>query len=308
MNIRKHILSMIGLVVLGAAVLDAGEVRAETSKEAYDAVIEKIKAMPRPTTQDELQRLVDQATGLFDEFLTQYEGTTEAADIHLEYGVLMVNIGRYAEAEQHLKAFIDGNVDDPRRIPMALVFLTQAYTNQEKFDEAKPYLERIVKDYEGTPFAMQASMTLEDIGTLERLSVGRRPIPFEVVGIDGDQISPDMYKGKVVLLDFWATWCGPCIKELPNLKQTYERFNGQGFEIIGISLDRKLSTLRNFIERENMTWVQFCDEKYWESELSTLYAVRSIPMTYLLDRNGVIRYKNLRGHSLNEAVEELINE
>jgi thiol-disulfide isomerase/thioredoxin len=124
----------------------------------------------------------------------------------------------------------------------------------------------------------------------------------------GKPLSIANYKGKVVLLDFWATWCPPCRAELPNVLKTYKEYHAQGFEIIGISLDRDQDRekLTSFLEEKNMTWPQFFDGNYWKNKLAVKYGVNSIPATYLLDGQGTIIGKDLRGEELDKAVAKAV--
>jgi thiol-disulfide isomerase/thioredoxin len=105
-----------------------------------------------------------------------------------------------------------------------------------------------------------------------------------------------------VLVDFWATWCGPCVGELPNVLKTYEKHHADGFDIIGISLDQDKAKLTSFTKEKNMTWRQYFDGQVWQNKLAVKYGVNSIPATYLLDGEGKIIAKDLRGEALEEAV------
>ena len=108
-----------------------------------------------------------------------------------------------------------------------------------------------------------------------------------------------------MLLDFWATWCGPCIAEIPNVKRTYAKYKDQKFQIIGISLDRSITPLEEYIEKKELGWVHYWDNS---GKVSNMYKVRAIPSTFLIDGEGTIRKTNLRGHTLEHAVEELVTE
>jgi peroxiredoxin len=134
------------------------------------------------------------------------------------------------------------------------------------------------------------------------LVVGAKFPDFDEKDIDGKPISVSRYKGKVVLVDFWATWCGPCLAELPNVLAAYEKHHARGFDILGLSLDQDEQKLRAFITDRKMTWQQYFDGKVWENKLAQKYGVVGIPATYLLDGNGVIIGKDLRGDELDKAV------
>lgn len=130
---------------------------------------------------------------------------------------------------------------------------------------------------------------------------------FEVGEISGKTVSLSDYQGKVVLVDFWATWCGPCIQELPNVIAAYEKYHPKGFEIVGVSLDESKKDLKKFLKAHpKMTWVQNFDGKGWENAVGKIYGVQSIPYTLLLDRTGKIVNKDLRGDALGAAVGQLL--
>ena len=105
-----------------------------------------------------------------------------------------------------------------------------------------------------------------------------------------------------MLIDFWATWCGPCRGELPHVIATYKKYHDQGFEIIGISLDQDQAKLTGFTKEMNMTWQQYFDGQGWQNKLAVKYGIESIPATFLLDGNGKIIGRDLRGDELTQAV------
>jgi peroxiredoxin len=142
----------------------------------------------------------------------------------------------------------------------------------------------------------------------ELLAVGKPATVFKAKTTDGKDVDfPASFKGKVVLLDFWAIWCGPCIGELPHLTAAYQKFHGKGFEVLGISLDRPGDDkkLAAFTKDKNMPWPQVYDGKYWQAEVAQLYGVRSIPTAYLVDGDTglVIANSGLRGTQLEKTIE-----
>ena len=115
----------------------------------------------------------------------------------------------------------------------------------------------------------------------------------------------EAYKGQIVLLDFWATWCPPCIKEIPKLKKVYEKYKDQNFEIIGVSLDRTMPPLAAYVEDEALAWVHYWDES---RNVRNQYGVTAIPTAFLIDGEGIIRKASLGGFDVDFAVAELMKE
>ena len=138
--------------------------------------------------------------------------------------------------------------------------------------------------------------------------VGKQAIDFNVKDLDGNDLSLEQYRGNVILLDFWAVWCAPCIAEMPNVKQVYDKYKDQNFQIIGISLDQSRDTLAGYLEKEGITWPQVFDGNGWKNQVAQMYGINAIPHMYLIDGEGVIRKSGVRGHALEPAVAELVRE
>ena len=138
--------------------------------------------------------------------------------------------------------------------------------------------------------------------------IGKKAINFNVKDLDGNDLSLEKYRDNVILLDFWAVWCGPCVAEMPNVKQVYEKYKDANFQIIGISLDQRRDTLVGYLEKEGITWPQFFDGNGWRNQVAEMYGISAIPHMYLIDGNGVIRKSGVRGGALEPAVAELVRE
>ena len=171
-------------------------------------------------------------------------------------------------------------------------------------NKADALMTQLKRDYAGTAFVT----TIEKLETAEAsakkvqnaLAIGTQFPDFNEKDVTGKPLSIASYKGKIVLVDFWATWCGPCVMEMPNVQQAYQKYHDKGFEIIGVSLDIDQQALSNFLKKNNMPWPQYFDGQQWNNKLAVKYGIEAIPMNYLLDGNGKIIGKDLRG-------EELIN-
>ena len=155
--------------------------------------------------------------------------------------------------------------------------------------------------------ATEPGKTIADrIQKLSAVAVGQVAPDFTLNTPDGKPLSMHSIKGKVKVIDFWASWCGPCRQENPHVVALYKEFHPKGLEIIGVSLDNDKANWEKAIQDDGMTWYQGSDLKGWQSAVAQLYGVTAIPHTVLLDANNKIVAKNLRGNELKAKIAEML--
>lgn len=144
-------------------------------------------------------------------------------------------------------------------------------------------------------------------GILKRLDAVGKPIDIAFKSFDGRAVDLSKMKGKVVLVDFWATWCGPCMGEVPHVKEAFEKLHEKGFEIVGISFDQDKEKLESTLKDKGMTWPQYFDGEGWKNKYGQQFGINSIPTMWLVDKKGNLRDVNARG-ALEEKVTKLLAE
>ena len=248
------------------------------------------------------------------------KAATNAVTLRLEAMIKTINAklqaGQRSAADlaEDMKAFDIFIAERPadHSPEMAQVVWMKAMLYMQVLDDSAKARETILlvqRNYPGTPQAKQAGEVLPQIEKLaamkviqQNLVVGKIFPDFQEKDLDGKPLSVSRFKGKVLLVDFWATWCGPCRTELPNVLATYEKHHKKGFEILGISLDQDAAAMKQFMAKNKMTWPQYFDGLLWQNKLAVRYGVNSIPATYLLDAQGRIIARDLRGDDLEKAV------
>lgn len=315
------VIVLIGLVVFSSCVsstLNTTGSTAMTDSQAYaeiKAIAGKLENSNDPAA---YEVLVEKSAV----FINTYPKYRRVDEVYSLLGTGLMQLDRIEEGIEVLEELI-------RYYPAAdyvepsLLTLGLAYDKGGEHEKADRLYEKLVNHtkYRGGRFSGVAQQLLEQdwdarTGELADASgtsaspgpsrfINTPAFDFQVTDLRGETLSLTQYRGQVVLLDFWATWCGPCIAEMPNVKATYAKYKNQKFEIIGISLDRSTAPLEAYIASQGLTWRQ-----YWDNggKISYMYNVRAIPSTFLIDGAGIIRRVNLRGPALEVAVDELVRE
>jgi peroxiredoxin len=164
--------------------------------------------------------------------------------------------------------------------------------------------DKLNEEYPDNKMIIQLKQQLNE---MRALSLGQVAPDFELPTPDGKMVKLSDLRGKYVMIDFWAAWCKPCREENPNVVRLYEEYKDKGFDIIGVSLDRTKEAWVEAIEQDGLTWTQVSDLAYFNSAAATLYQIEAIPATYLLDPEGKIIGKDLRGPSLENKLAEIFD-
>ena len=256
------------------------------------------------STHDEFKAINDQIQKIGEEYMALYQeartasasgDTTKAEELMEKVETLYASVGTLQED------FVKAN-------PAS--YVTPLLLSQIQYEKDEAELETLVSALDPKLDNVPEIVALkEKIEKLKKVAVGQTAPDFTQNDADGNPVKfSDIYsKNELTLIDFWASWCGPCRQENPNVVATYQKYKDQGFNVFGVSLDRDKDAWLKAIEDDGLTWDHVSDLAYWNNAAAKIYAVNSIPASLLVDKNGKIVAKNKRGEELGETVAEFLN-
>jgi thiol-disulfide isomerase/thioredoxin len=203
---------------------------------------------------------------------------------------------RNANYEDALRQLIK---DFPQRDQAYKMLLT--FASESSDDKARA----IAKEIMAKPVSNSVKEKVDAI--MRRLNGMGKPLDIQFMALDGREVDLNKMRGKVVLVDFWATWCSPCVEEIPHVKEAYAKYHSKGFEVVGISFDAEKQALTHFIQVHDIAWPQYFDGKVWDNKFGQEFAIDAIPAMWLVDKNGNLQSENARA-DLQGEVEKLLEE
>ena len=290
--------------------LVAGETRKRTSFYLENSVITVSGSLDSlfkseitgSKTQDEYKSFVESnktLTDIYSQIYSEYQQATQSGNTEL-----LAEIERRADSVQtemlsNQKKFVLNNPSS---------YVTPSILGSISYEMEADELESVISKLDTAIAALPQIVSLKErLMQMKAVSIGQKAPDFTMNDVNGNPVSLSSKIGaKLLLIDFWAAWCGPCRKENPNLVKVFTEFNKKGFDIFGVSLDQKKEDWLKGIADDKLTWTHVSDLQYWSNAAAKEYAVSSIPASFLLDENGIIIAKNLRGDDLYNKVKEVL--
>ena len=233
--------------------------------------------------------------------IEKYAKTEEALEAKFYIGAIYNEMRNFDEAIKFFDAVLSQGEINPNFKARTLYFKTKALLAKGDIAKAKETVSelRLIEPRAADSFGHELSGMVR---------IGTEAPPFNVADFKGNPVDLSKYKGNIVIIDFWATWCDPCIQEFPKVKKMYNKFKDKGVQFIGISLDDDIEDLRGFVKQEEVEWPQVFDGKRWKGAIPALYHVEMIPTMFVLDRENKVRYIGSDTENVTQIVTTLLSE
>jgi peroxiredoxin len=255
-----------------------------------------------PTQKDylEYKMMINQLVMLQQKMQADYNTAVQSGDVNAQQAIQAEYQNLNTQYLSGLKNFIKTH---PKSPVSGYIIYTDMNNPGIPFTDVVEALSYIDKSMENTKFIKLANKRIDE---KKGTTVGFKATNFTQTTPDGKKVSLSDFKGKYVLIDFWASWCRPCRMENPNVVSAYNRFKDKGFTVLGVSMDSNRDPWIAAIKQDNLTWTHVSDLKGWGNEVGKLYNVTGIPQNFLIDKEGKIVAKDLRGAALDEKLAEII--
>ncbi|MDE0483143.1 MAG: redoxin domain-containing protein [Candidatus Poribacteria bacterium] len=265
---------------------------------------------------DEMYETVEETIEVLEKGLQRQSDNKQFFRLYPTLARLYIEVGREKDVEGIVNRFKSvmnpDSIEDNFRLGSILEISNQPKETlkvfeklEKRYPDSDLVLDELVRIHERLGNSELAEEYRDKADPMSEL-VGKVVPDFSETDLDGKPISLEQYRGKVVLLDFWAVWCGPCISEMPNVKRVYNTYKNQGFDIIGVSLDTDEVRLRNYLKANDISWRQIFSGQKWNSPLAKYYHIRSIPAPWLIARDGTLISREARGVKLEQLVVEAL--
>ncbi|MFH0842759.1 MAG: TlpA disulfide reductase family protein [Bacteroidota bacterium] len=258
---------------------------------------------------------LDEILGLCEKFSLEQALIMDITDRKI---FTLMNLGQFYQALELAFKLEEMSVQsEDRDSPWYYLKIADCYHGMKNKEKAVEWIGKAVNEkgfknykiFQGAKYQqLQTDSTFQSLVSVmkRRIGLDQPARDFAASITNGSTFNLSSQKGKVVLIDFWDVRCAPCIKALPELKNLYSDYHEEGLEIIGISLDTDHELLSSFLKKNALPWPIACSYKGWKDETAALYGISATPSTWLVDRQGILRYNEIRGDELKEAIEILL--
>ena len=317
----RNLLPLAAMAAILAPTFLRADAAADTAWQKLDEAIKNIKTpKERPKTRDEAIKKLKADLPVFDAAMKEFEAAApkdsriwgaklfqmQLASTRKVIGLPTTEGDSAKTLDEILQASDADAATKSEASGLKVMLITEDVENGKgSVDEFTKLAEAHLKAYPDCKYNKSIKSKVESVRTTADLK--SKPLDLKFTAVDGTEVDLAKMRGKVVLIDFWAVWCGPCVAELPNVIKAYEKLHPKGFEIVGISLDQDKAKLEAFTKDKGMKWVQYFDGKGWKNDISTRFGIHSIPAMWLIDKKGMLVSTNVRGR-LEEEVEKRLAE